>query len=303
MRMHGSHVMSNHVKADLPAYFRDELPEAKKQQIAAHLEECASCRGAANKLRNKNSQGKRDALKSAGPERMPNLLLTRLGRQNYEPPRPSTTPWLVILFVVAIVVAGGWFVQRSTRWKTWRSAGLAHFTSPAAVAGSTAAASAFDVEHSTPASMKPEEATAVPVTNVSTTTAAATPVPTAVPTVAATSAQWGGDDSEIKESREVVLRGRAAWRSLWREMGKTEDVPHVNFNEFVVVGFFAGERPAGQYQISFGAPIDQDDAITIPYKILGPLASAAGGTTPVHPYLLTTVQRSPKPVHFHAEGQ
>jgi predicted anti-sigma-YlaC factor YlaD len=305
MRMHGSHVMSNHVKADLPAYFNNDLPEAKKQQVDAHLEECSSCRQTADKIRSKSSQGKRDALKgAAAPERVPNLLLTRLGRQNYETPRANSTPWAAILFAAVLLFVGAWAVHRSARWKAWRAMGLAHFSSPAVV-GSTAAASGFEVENSSAAAAQTAPMAAAPATNVSTAPATAVPVvpAAAMPTVAPPTGQWGGDDSEIRESREVVLRGRAAWRSLWREMGKTDEVPHVNFNEFVVIGFFAGERPAGQYQVSFGAPIDQDDAITIPYKISGPFANAASGNAPVHPYLLTTVQRSPKPIHFHAEGE
>ena len=115
-------------------------------------------------------------------------------------------------------------------------------------------------------------------------------------------AQWSGSESNVKDQRQVVVRSRPAWRQLWKEMDQPSPAPHLNFNDYVIVGIFAGERPAGQYQITLGLPIDQDDAVIIPYKVNGPAATAAPGSAPVHPYYLTAIQRSPKPIRFRQES-
>ena len=295
--------MSEHVKSDLPAYFNGDLSETKRLDVEKHLGECSSCLHAANKIRAKSSRVKRQALKSALPDRIPNLLLNRLVRQTDIAPRASSFPWAILIVVLMVLAVGAWFIHRPVHWKGWKGMPLWHMPS-VPVEISTSSAAAFDVERSSPAAVRNVAETAV----VPSAASVSTPVPIVAAEPASNNSasgvvpQWGGDDSNIKESRQVVVRSRPAWRALWNEMGQTGSAPHVNFNDVVIIGIFAGERAPGQYQISFEPPVDQDDAVIIPYKISGPLATTSAGTSTVHPYLLTTIQRSPKPVRFRSES-
>jgi len=79
--------MSNdHIKSEISLYLAGSLTESRNRQIEAHAAACEKCRHALAKARTKQSRIKREALKKASPDPMPNLFLARQGktaRDNY----------------------------------------------------------------------------------------------------------------------------------------------------------------------------------------------------------------------------
>jgi hypothetical protein len=262
--------MSEHVKSDIPFYVNGDLPEARRQQVEAHLADCGACRQLAEKAKNKVARLKRQSSKGSGSAApVPNLLVTRLGRQAGVAQRPRQTPWGWIVFVLVLLAGGAWMARRyiTPGWMVGTPLG-------GALVQTSTDTAAYQVGDSTGA-----------VAGSTDTVAGMTP------------AMWGGQESAIKETRLVVIRSRPAWRALWSEMGQTDIAPRVNFGENAIVGVFLGERPAGVYQIAFGAPQDGERSINVPYAVTKS-TEAPTGTTPVHPYGLTTVPASSKRIHF-----
>ena len=96
----------------------------------------------------------------------------------------------------------------------------------------------------------------------------------------------------------MTIRGRAAWRQLWTEMGKTEAVPHINFYNYIVVGVFAGEKPTAGYDVTLMPAREEGEEIIIPVRINSPGAGGVAAQTLTYPYQLLVITRPAKSVRF-----
>lgn len=286
---------NDHIKTDIPAYLHGDLPESRQRQIESHVAGCDSCRVALNKARAKLARSKRQALKNASPDPLPNLLIARLGRQTGLP-RPSDGrpgKWLLLL---ALVVGIVYFVKHKGISPT-----VPPIVSPkpevaisTSIPSGTQAAPPFDVAKSSPA------AVAAPITVPVVKVSPAPPMPPvekAKPAAPEPPQTWNGTDSGVKDFRELVINGRRTWHALWSEMGHDDPAPPINFLNNMLVGVFAGEQAAGS-QVLLGQPKNVDEEVQIPYRITAVVVSSGTVTAVTHPYALTTIPRVPKAVHL-----
>jgi anti-sigma factor RsiW len=267
----------DHIKSDIPAYLAGGLPDYRIRQIDAHVASCDSCRHALSKVRSKQARAHRQALKSATPDPVPNLFLTRLSKQAGldHAPRRATWLWMGLVLVIGGVVA----MFLHTDLKLARPVpGKLNEPEPAMPASVAAS--------SVPVAVTPQAAAAS-----SATAPAAEPPEEPQPPQS-----WSGAESGVKDFREVVVRGRGAWRSLWEEMGQAAPAPRLNFYDVAVVGVFTGEKPSGGYQVTLASPQEDNDSVVISYTIAAPPATAAPGVT--HPYALMTIPHSTKQIRF-----
>jgi len=278
--------MSNdHVKVDIPAFLHGDLPESRQRQIEGHVAGCDGCRHALNKARAKLARSKRQALKNANPDPLPNLLISRLGRQSGLNRPPSRTPW-GWLFLLALVAGGAYMIKR----KETRPAVVPVESSEPDIAVSTSVPSGatavppFDVQKSSPAAvLAPATAPAKP----------------AVPEPPQT---WSGADSGVKDFREVIINGRRSWGNLWGDMGHDSPAPPINFLDNTLVGVFAGEQPSAGVQVVLGPPKTLDEEVQIPYSITTVAVSSGAAAAVTHPYALTTISRTSKTVRLVREN-
>jgi anti-sigma factor RsiW len=269
--------MSPHVKADIPSYVNGDLAESRSREVEAHLAECDRCRAVANRAKAKNARLKRQALKKASSERVPNLLLTRLSREAGYDRTPKRGPWLGIGIFFLVLVCLVWWVRQ----RYWHVPGGA--TGGLTASSATVAGAGFDVDHSS-AGVTPQGAALIAR---SSTTTASSEVQ-----------EWTAADSQAREFRHVVIRARGGWRALWNELGKPSPAPRVDFNTMLVVGVLAGDRVAGG-EVTLGRPRETEDEVIIPYRVGGATTTADGGTL-VRPYILRTLPRSGKRVRFES---
>ena len=282
----------DHVKADIPAYLHGDLPESRQRQIESHVAGCDSCRHLLNKARSKSARSKRQALKNANPDPLPNLLINRLGRQAglNRPPGRGSWRWL---FLLVVVTGGAYLLKR----RALRPAVVSDVSSQPDVAISTSIPSGmqttppFDVEKSSP--VTPVAVSSAPP---------APPIEKAKPVAPAPPQTWSGADSSVKDFREIVINGRKSWRSLWEEMGHDSPAPPINFLDTIVVGVFAGEQPNAGVQVLLGPSKDLGEEVQIPYRMTTAIISSGTVTAVMHPYTLTTIPRVPKPVRLVREN-
>lgn len=272
---------SDHIKSDIPAYLNGDLSDGRRREFEAHVAGCEACRSTLQKAKAKSARSKRQSLKSAVPDRVPNLLLNRLGRQAGIKPQSARRSglWFVVLL---LFIGAGYLVMHLQNRRPadigTPSQGLTD------TASSETPSEPYSVAGSSPSPVVPP-ALPPPVS-----TSAATIVPEAP-------RQWAGGDSLIKEFREVVIRGRAPWRALWTEMGQEGVAPRIDFNQMMLVGIFAGEKPMSGYEVLLEPMRDAGDHFVIPYRVLPPPPShGLPGVT--HPYKLMTLPRVPKRVQF-----
>jgi hypothetical protein len=288
--------MSNdHIKSEISAYLAGGLPEARNLQIEAHVAACEKCRQALAKMRAKQARQKREALKKASPDPLPNLFLARQGK-NIDVDRPSSkAPWILAAVVVA---AGAVYGLHRHFTPGVRSSDTAESApAPARIEVSSApVSSSATVPVPSPAPLPPKAAPP----------SAAVPAPSPAHELLQVKQMWKGADSGIKTSRLGVIRNREAWEKLWAEMQEKEPLPSVNFNRHVVICIFAGGRPSGA-SVQLGRIREDDEEVTVSYSVSGPevavssapvSVSTASAAAPSHPYLLSMLPRVDKKIRL-----
>ncbi len=280
--------MSGHVKSQLSAYLAGGLMESQKRLVDAHLAECEKCRQYLSKLRAKEARSKRDALKSATPQQGQNLFVSRISRQQAplaSPPSPMRRWMFIPLFMAVLVWAG-------IKWD-WLSVFSSMRSKPDAVPEQPAVEA---MSPSVAVSTAPAEPLATAVVEDPKDAAAASRV--AVSTVAAVPEppkhrQWKGSFCLIKDHREMIVRNRDDWRTLWHEMnGEDSKTPRVDFEQQLVVGVFLGEKPVAGYTVSLLPAKEENGQIVVRYVVTEPAADQQAAAVIVHPYHLITIPKT-----------
>jgi len=237
----------------------------------------------------KEARSHRQALKKAGPP--PNLFMSRLSRQQGTSRPSGRGPWGILIFVALALAAAYWAYTRYYTVHTPLTGVTSQAPEPTADTPVTVSTDTI----SAPVTTNPAPA-AVPDTRPA--VISSTPMAPAAPRVIAPdSRQWKGAISSVKESRTVIIRGRTPWRTLWTEMGNTDEAPRINFNDYVVVGVFAGARVPGA-DVSVGESRETEQAVVVPYQILEPSTSGE----PIYPYHLKILVRGEKTVRLVQES-
>jgi anti-sigma factor RsiW len=278
--------MSEHVKSEISAYLAGGLPESRCRQIESHVAACEKCRHALTKARTKQARIKREALKRAAPEPLPNLFLARLGKEAGLDRTPKRWPWIVA--GAAVAVAAALLVWSKYQWDFGRK--------------NTPGKSGAPLSVSTPTAQVPvaqDSSAVLPSTEV-----AKSNLTPALPTAASSNVplrpvqQWSGADCAVLHARQVVIQDAGAWHGLWQEMQEGRPAPALNFNDVVAIGIFVGERPSAGYQVALGRIRERFDECLVFYRVTAPGPEVSTGTAATHPYLLATLPRVNKKIRF-----
>ncbi len=257
--------MNDHIKEEIPLYLAGGLTESRNRQIEAHAAACEKCRAALAKARSKQARGKREALKKAAPDRVPNFFLARQGK-GVSQPSTHGSPYKVVFVLLLLVGAGYWGYNR------WFKSVEVSESEPVPADEAPA-----DVPAQEPQMPEPKELLQLPVLK-----------------------SWKGPESAIIEPRVVVARRPEVFEKLWIEMQATEPRPQVDFGTSVVLAIFAGASPLGT-TIELGR-IEGTDEIYAPYRIVRPPSLMPGTTSPAptsgvsHPYFIAAVVKTDRKI-------
>jgi hypothetical protein len=292
--------MSNdHIKSEISAYLTGGLTESRMCDIDAHIASCEKCRHALGKARTKQARVRREALKKATADPLPNLFLARQGKDVGLDRPSSRSPWILITGLVLVGAAYGLYRHFSTGPQTGPT--------PAVTSDPTLA-----VMSSTPAiSSTSVKAAVAPLAKVP-------PAPEPIPAPLEVKREWKGSDSGIKISRIVVIRSDRAWENLWIDMQEKEPLPSIDFDQSTIIGIFAGGRSLNA-AVKLGQIRQNDKSVIVPYSFSGaavaetiPTVSASTSAVsastfgvaaptlavvaPSHPYLLSMIPRVDKKI-------
>ena len=100
-----------------------------------------------------------------------------------------------------------------------------------------------------------------------------------------------GDQSNMDDVRQAVVRTAAAWNTLWRQHAPDRPQPKVDFAREMVVGVFMGSRPTAGFAVEIIGMRDEGGMLVVEYRETRPargLVSAQVITSAYHIVALPT---------------
>jgi len=127
-----------------------------------------------------------------------------------------------------------------------------------------------------------------------------TPPPTYVPAPLPPEPQeWKGTDTSITHVGQIVIRNDHQWIHFWSEHHPHEAAPEVDFTQDMVIGVFAGPRPAEQFSISILNARSLPGSVIVDYRERLPPPGTFAVNVTVYPYDLKVIPRTTLPVKFN----
>ena len=100
-----------------------------------------------------------------------------------------------------------------------------------------------------------------------------------------------GDQSNMDDARQAVVRTAAEWNALWRQHAPDRPQPKVDFAREMVVGVFMGSRPTAGFAVEISGTRDEGGLLVVQYRETRPargLVSAQVITSAYHIVALPT---------------
>jgi hypothetical protein len=104
--------------------------------------------------------------------------------------------------------------------------------------------------------------------------------------------------SEIDGQRQVTVRDRDEWASLWRTHAPGRPAPAVDFSREMVVGVFIGTRPTAGFTVDIVGYRDSGGNVVVEYRETEPPRDAITAQVIVSPYHLVVIPRRTGTVSF-----
>jgi hypothetical protein len=107
-----------------------------------------------------------------------------------------------------------------------------------------------------------------------------------------------GGQSEIEVQRQVTVRDREGWASLWRAHAPGRPAPAVDFSREMVVGVFMGTRPTAGFEVDIVGYRESGTDVVVLYRETAPPRDAITAQVIVSPYHLVVIPRRTGTVTF-----
>lgn len=133
-------------------------------------------------------------------------------------------------------------------------------------------------------------------TTMATTMAAPMAAPTTIPMT--TPAADGprtiekGDQSNVDNTKQVLVRTEAEWAKLWQQHAADRPRPAVDFSKEMVVGVFMGSQPNAGFSTSVISATPGNGALTVRYKEAMPGPGTVTAQILTFPYHLVAIPKA-----------
>jgi hypothetical protein len=107
-----------------------------------------------------------------------------------------------------------------------------------------------------------------------------------------------GEQSNVDEARQVVVRTDAEWTKLWQQHSPDRQRPTVDFAKDMMVGVFMGSRPSAGYNISIVSTFAKDGNVIVQYRESMPRPGTMTAQVLTFPYHLVAVPKAAGEVRF-----
>jgi len=100
-----------------------------------------------------------------------------------------------------------------------------------------------------------------------------------------------GDQSNIDETRQVLVRTDAEWTKLWQQHAANRPRPQVDFSKEMVVGLFMG-RPSAGFSTAVISATAGNGALMVRYSETMPSARAVSAQVLTFPFHLVAIPKA-----------
>jgi PrcB C-terminal len=102
-----------------------------------------------------------------------------------------------------------------------------------------------------------------------------------------------GDQSNIDEPKQVLVRTEAEWAKLWQQHAPSQPRPVVDFSREIVAGVFMGSRPSAGFSTAIvSATAAPGGALIVRYTETTPRAGSVSAQVLTFPYHLAAIPKS-----------
>ncbi len=110
-----------------------------------------------------------------------------------------------------------------------------------------------------------------------------------------------GDQSNMDDGRQAVVRSPAELSALWRLHAPGRPEPKVNFATEMVVGVFVGSRPSAGFAVEITGVDEQGGTTVVHYRETVPARDAIAAQVITSAYQLVAVPRRTGDVRFEKQ--
>jgi PrcB C-terminal len=112
-----------------------------------------------------------------------------------------------------------------------------------------------------------------------------------------------GDQSNMDDANQAVVKTEAAWKQLWQHHSPDRPRPAVDFTKEMVVGVFMGSRPTAGYSLEIVSAIVANGTLVVRYRDAAPPRGTMTAQVITSPYHLVAVSLFPGDVKFEKVQQ
>jgi hypothetical protein len=101
-----------------------------------------------------------------------------------------------------------------------------------------------------------------------------------------------GEQSNVEEARQVLVRTDAELRQLWQQHSPERPMPKVDFSREMVVGVFMGSRPNAGFSTAIVSATAANGALIVRYSENKPAAGIVSAQILTFPYHLVAIPKA-----------
>lgn len=101
-----------------------------------------------------------------------------------------------------------------------------------------------------------------------------------------------GDQSNVDDARQVLVRTEAEWTKLWQQHNPDHPKPAVDFAKEMVVAVFMGSRPNAGFSTTITAATAANGALLVRYKETMPAAGIVSAQVLTFPYHIVAINKA-----------
>jgi hypothetical protein len=101
-----------------------------------------------------------------------------------------------------------------------------------------------------------------------------------------------GEQSNVDEARQVLVRTEAEWTKLWQQHATNRPRPAVDFTKEMVVGLFMGSRPTAGFSTAVVSATAGNGALIVRYSETMPGAKSVSAQILTFPYHLVAIPKA-----------
>ena len=113
-----------------------------------------------------------------------------------------------------------------------------------------------------------------------------------------------GDQSNIDDAKQVLVRTEAEWTRLWQQHNPDRPRPKVDFSKEMVVAVFMGSRPNAGFSTTITSAMAANGALVVRYKEAMPGADGVSAQILTFPYHIVAIAKADvKDVKFQKDAK